>query len=173
MSGSFVENMSFDSNDEEMRKHIDALKELERKSEERKKKELEMKEKLQKRKKDVDEFCDTVTKGLNKVDFHLKMLNKQDEYFDFRLKTTPEHPLVEKLKQTKDRIAELDAELEKLHDQREELQGQLLDDAELNADDEYIEELKRLWNDKMNNDSASASVHDSDMEPLSSSDDEA
>lgn len=132
-----------------------------------------MKESLKDIKKDVDEFYDAVTKGLDKVDFHLNLMNKQEAYFEFRLNTTPEHPLVEKLKEMKGRIAELNTELESLHDQKEELEFQLLNDAEVNANDEHIEELKKLWNDDMNkSNSETMSLHDSDMEPLSSSDDE-
>lgn len=174
MSKSFIESISFDPSDQEMRKHIDALKELERKSEERKKEDLEMKERLIEKKKKVDEFCDAVTKGLDKVDFHLKLMNKQEAYIEFRLNTTPDHPLVEKLKQMKSRIAELNTELESLYDQKEELQIQLLYDAEINAVDEHIDELKKLWGDEMNKDSDSEtlSLHDSDMEPLASSSDD-
>lgn len=170
MSKSFIESISFDPTDQEMRKHIDALKDLERKSEERKKEDLEMEEKLKERKKHVDEFCDSVTKCLDKVDFQLLLMNKQEGYIEFRLNTTPEHPLVEKLKEMKGRIAELNAELESLYDQKEELQIQLFDDAEKNADDEHIEELKKLWNN--DSDSETLSLHDSDMESLSSSNDD-
>lgn len=66
------------------------------------------------------------------------ILDKEIEYFKFYKNNNPEHPIIA-------RIIGIDMKIDMLSKQKYSLMYDFFKDARANATDEYIEELKKLW----------------------------